>query len=91
METGVVRLSKSVLQHAVIFDDNTCPYCGSELVIENKELFPRNKGNVSIRFECINCKKKFPIYRPSDNMDKMLPLYDRNRVKEFLRSLEEDY
>lgn len=72
---------------AIIYNDDTCPYCGSSRLvpeyntIENKRVF--------IRMICLRCHYRCPGYHPMNSPLTYKPLYDE-RVNNFINNFGTD-
>ena len=74
------------LSPAIIFDDNTCPFCGEKM----ERITIQSFDTVStIRFECKHCWYYSPIRHLTENLSIPLPLYD-NSISKFIEEFGED-
>ena len=84
--TGISHLSKLDKSMALIFGDDTCPYCNGKLEIETKKL----KGeDIKVRYKCNTCGFICPIIHSEENMEVINPTYD-NSIFNFLSNFGKD-
>lgn len=84
--TGISHLSKSKMSMALIFGDDTCPYCDGKLEIDTKKL----KGeDVKVRYKCNTCGFVCPIKHSEEDMEVLHPTYDKS-VYNFLSYFGKD-
>ena len=69
--TGIDRLKNRNTKDALIFYDDTCPYCGNNLQIET--IYVDSKTKINIRYYCSECGFICPI---KYDKEKTTPIYD---------------